>query len=733
MPGELSDRTKKPAELLWQVFGYAKFRPLQEEIIRDSLAGRDVFALLPTGAGKSLCFQLPALIRGGLTVVISPLIALMKDQVDSLRAAGVSATFLNSTLTEEDVRIRIRDLSAGLMSLLYLAPERLFMPRTLEDLKGWNVSCVAVDEAHCVSEWGHDFRPEYRQIGSLRGMLPKVPFIAVTATATTRVRSDIVEQLGLRDPATYVGGFNRPNLTYRVTPRSRGYEQILEFVKSRPNDSGIVYFGSRAGAESMAEKLVRDGVKAAAYHAGLEKGDRDRNQDRFLRDEVRVICATIAFGMGINKPNVRFVIHHDLPKNMEGYYQETGRAGRDGLPAECVLLFGAGDVARQMVFIEEKSDEQERLQAKAQLRAMVDYAECPCCRRVVLLEYFGERFDAQDCQSCDNCLAPPETFDGTLATQKLLSCVFRIRQKSGFDAGLNHVVQVLTGAETEKIREYRHHELSTYGIGKEHSREEWSSMARELIRMGLIRQAEGKYPTLEVTREGFAVLKERRTIMLSRVKRAIPARGGSSGEIECDEILFTRLRAVRKELAEAAGVPPYVVFGDATLRHMSRRYPENGDQFRQIPGVGEVKCRAYADRFTLEIREHLKTQTRILFKELDTTPSSGGTREGRRGELTTTAQETAEMFNEGRTPEQIAVARGLARSTVMGHLALAVECGLVVEMDRFFSKAQAEEMRAAFEKAGWATLSGVHSELGGRYEYDVLRLFRGAEGRARPS
>ncbi len=380
--------------LLKQYFGYTSFRPLQEEIIRDSLAGKDTFALLPTGGGKSLCFQLPALARDGLTVVVSPLIALMKDQVDALQAAGVPATFLNSSLSADEARKRLRGLHNGEYRLLYAAPERLMLSGVLSDLQRWNVKLIAVDEAHCISEWGHDFRPEYRQIASLRELFPTVPFMALTATATSRVRVDIVTHLKLREPQCYVASFNRPNLTYRVLPKNKPYDQLLDFLRARPKEGGIVYCQSRKTAERVAANLTEDGVKARPYHAGLTPKERSENQELFLRDEVRVICATIAFGMGINKPNVRFVVHYDLPKNIEGYYQETGRAGRDGLPSECVLLFSAGDVVKQTAFIEEKPDPKEQQIAREQLQQMVHYAECANCRRVELLAYFGEEFGA---------------------------------------------------------------------------------------------------------------------------------------------------------------------------------------------------------------------------------------------------------------------------------------------------------------------------------------------------
>jgi ATP-dependent DNA helicase RecQ len=711
---------------LKEVFGYASFRPLQEDIIRASLAGRDVFALLPTGGGKSLCFQLPALVRPGLTVVISPLIALMKDQVDSLTANGVAATFLNSSLTDAERSARWRGLNAREYRLLYLAPERLMVGTLIDDLRRWGVSCVAVDEAHCISEWGHDFRPEYRQLRELRSRLPEgVPFMALTATATERVREDIVTQLHLQEPGIFVASFNRPNLTYRVTPRATGYRQVLDFLRARPKDSGIIYCASRAGTESLASKLLEDGVKAAPYHAGLDPKERGRNQEAFLRDEVRVVCATIAFGMGINKPNVRFVIHHDLPKNLEGYYQETGRAGRDGLPGECLLLFSAGDVAKQNVFIDEKPDEQERARAREQLQQMVHYAEISECRRAALLDYFGEEFPETSCGACDNCLSPRATYDGTLAAQKLLSCVYRIKQRSGFSVGLNHVVAVILGGDTEKIRQWGHDQLTTYGIGKEHSRNEWGAIGRELMRLGFLRLSTGQFPTVEVTAEGFAALKDRRSITLTRPLEAPKPRAERVGEIACDELLFEKLRQLRKRLADEQGVPSYIIFGDTSLRFMARQYPATADEFRRVSGVGETKLKAYGAAFLEEITAHLRTNARQIFADDSFTAPTPTAVKKTRGELMNdTVRETLRQFRAGSSPEDVARSRGLTAGTIYGHLASALEAGEALELDRLFTEAETQTIRAAFEKAGWGTLSGAHTLLGGQVDYGRLRLFR---------
>ncbi|MDI9372411.1 MAG: DNA helicase RecQ [Verrucomicrobiota bacterium] len=602
--------------LLKQYFGFRSFRPLQEEIIRDVLAGQDVFALLPTGGGKSLCFQLPAMARPGLAVVVSPLIALMKDQVDALQASGVPATFLNSSLAAGESRARLRGLHNGEFRLLYVAPERLMLPGCLADLQRWGVNLLAIDEAHCISEWGHDFRPEYRQLAELRQLFPTVPMMALTATATARVRHDIVTLLRLREPRCYVASFNRPNLTYRVFAKHKPYDQLRKFLRERPGQSGIVYCQARKTAESVASRLEADGLKAKPYHAGLTAKERTAHQELFLQDEVRVICATIAFGMGINKPNVRFVVHYDLPKNIEGYYQETGRAGRDGLPSECVLLFSAGDVAKLVRFIDEKSDPGERNIAHEQLRQMVHYAESSGCRRSELLGYFGEPAAEANCGGCDNCLSPRATYDGTLAAQKFLSCLYRIRQRSGFEFGMNQIVEVLTGAETESIRRWGHEQLSTYGIGQEHSRAEWKAIGRELIRQGLVRQvSRDHFSVLGLTEDGLAVLKERKPVRLTRPVSAPEPKAPRAGEIACDELLFERLVRLRKQLADERALPPHILFSDVTLRQVARDYPASERALARISGMSARKLQEFGRVLLAVVAGHLETQPRQIFAE----------------------------------------------------------------------------------------------------------------------
>ena len=743
---------------LKQFFGFGSFRPLQEEIIRDALADKDVFAVLPTGGGKSLCFQLPALVRPGLTVVVSPLIALMKDQVDALQAAGVAATFLNSSLAAGESRPRLRGLHNGEFRLLYVAPERLMLSGFLEDLKTWGVNLFAIDEAHCISEWGHDFRPEYRQLSSLREIFPNVPVMALTATATERVRGDIVRQLHLKNPACYVASFNRPNLTYRVAAKSGAYEQILSFIRARKGEGGIVYCQARKTTEDVARKLSEDGIKALPYHAGLTSDERSRNQEKFLRDEVNVICATIAFGMGINKPNVRFVIHYDLPKNIEGYYQETGRAGRDGLPSECLLMFSPGDRVKQMRFIDEKPNPQERDIARAQLEQMIHYAEVATCRREFLLRYFGEKYTASDfepetgrarhsvradspfsndgahgvtrpteptnCAGCDNCLSPRATWDGTLAAQKFLSCVYRIREKSGFGVGMNHVVEVLTGADTEKVRKFGHHELSTYNIGGEHARAEWGAIGRELVRLGFLFQNAEKFNIVELTEAGRAALKVRQKITLTKPVAPTAPEQHRVGEITCDEALFEKLRTLRKLLADERAVPPYIIFSDVSLRQMARFYPSNENDFSRISGVGEKKRREFGEIFLREIAAHLQTNARQMFADDSFTEPS--TPLPRRSRLTDTVRETLHFFRQGRSVSEIARIRGVKDGTIYTHLEEAMLAGEAIDVSTLVSADAQREIAAAFKNRGAGSLGLVVESLGGKYSYGECRVVRAA-------
>ena len=586
-------------------FGFDSFRPLQEDIIGDVLAGKDVLAVLPTGAGKSLCYQLPATMRPGLALVVSPLIALMKDQVDTMEANGVPATFLNSSIDAAEAARRNAGLRRGQYRLLYVAPERLTTPAFLRQLQDWNVGLIAIDEAHCISEWGHDFRPDYRALGALRQHYPAVPMLALTATATARVRDDIAEQLSLRDPSRVVASFNRPNLTYRVEPKTRPFEILTSFLHDRPGASGIIYCQARKTTESLAARLGAIGVAAAPYHAGLDAETRVHNQDAFLSDEVRVICATIAFGMGIHKPSVRFVVHYDLPKNVEGYYQETGRAGRDGLPSDCLLLFGAQDRFRLDGFIDDIAEEREREVAREQLRQMVRYGDTSGCRRAFLLRYFGEETGTLNCGRCDNCSTPKPRVDATVAAQKLLSTAYRIVQQTGFAFGLGHVVDVLTGKETDQTQRWGHRELSTFGIGVDHRPEDWAAIGRELIELGLLREHRPQgLPVVEVTPEGLVTLRERTAVLLTQRTAAEDSPDAAPHSADYDQGLFERLRGVRREIADHRGIRPFIVFHDSILKEFARTRPASEQELAAVKGVGPAKMEAYGARFLAEIATH---------------------------------------------------------------------------------------------------------------------------------
>jgi ATP-dependent DNA helicase RecQ len=708
---------------LKSVFGYDAFRPLQGEIIEADLAGRDALAILPTGGGKSLCYQLPALQREGLTLVVSPLIALMKDQVDQLQAAGVAATFLNSSISAAESRARLEGLEAGRYKLLYVAPERLFLPDFLESLLRWKVMALAIDEAHCISEWGHDFRPEYRKLASIREHLAGIPVMALTATATERVQRDIVEQLQLKEPGIFVASFNRPNLTYRVLQKQRPRLQILDYAEANRDISGIVYCQSRRAVEDYALALKEAGHKALPYHAGLPQEERIRNQEAFIRDDVQIMCATIAFGMGINKPNVRYVVHADLPKNIESYYQETGRAGRDGLPAECVLLFSGGDVVKYQHFINEVEDANAQRVARQQLSQMADFAEYGDCRRGALLRYFGEETAVANCGSCDNCIDEREEVDVTIESQKLLSCVYRIN-KASHAMGLGHVVDVLRGSENAKIKARGHDQLSTHGIGQAQPPEYWRLLGKQLIQRGYLDLSNDGYNTVALNPQALVALREKSPILMKppQVRESKPT-ARKAGAIECDEGLFEVLRDLRKGLADAAGVPPYVVFGDVALRHMARRYPRTDAEFLSIPGVGQRKLDGYGDKFLQVIEEWLaeydpRDFPPIEFSEPDASPKLRRRKEG----LSSTARETLNLHQAGKGIDEIAGERGLGISTIETHLAGCVTEGLITDIDPFVNTTEAQQVREATLEHGTAALRPLFDAFDGQISYGKIRI-----------
>ncbi|HEU0205849.1 MAG TPA: DNA helicase RecQ [Pseudolysinimonas sp.] len=583
-------------EILHRVFGYEAFRGQQAAIVQRVIEGGDALVLMPTGGGKSLCYQIPALVRSGTGVVISPLIALMHDQVDALSAVGVRAAFLNSTQDAEERRRVEAALLAGELDLVYLAPERLKLSSTLDLLDRATISLFAIDEAHCVAQWGHDFRPDYLALSILHERWPAVPRVALTATATDQTRNEIAARLELGDAELFVSSFDRPNIQYRIEPKAQPLAQLLQLIRTEhPGEAGIVYCLSRASVEKTADALVAEGIAALPYHAGLDAATRARNQSRFLREDGVVMVATIAFGMGIDKPDVRFVAHLDLPKSVEGYYQETGRAGRDGLPSTAWLAYGLHDVVQQRRMIDEsEGDLAHRRKLSAHLDAMLALCETIECRRVQLLNYFGQ--PSRACGNCDTCLSPPESWDGTVPAQKLLSTVVRLWRERHQRFGAGHLIDILLGRETERVRSQSHAELTTFGIGTELSEQEWRGVVRQLLAQGLLGVAADGYGTLVITEASTSVLDGSRTVLLRR-ETARPTRAARSKpgvELPAEaRPLFERLREWRAGVAREQGVPAYIVFGDATLRGIALTRPSSLEQLGTISGVGEKKLESY--------------------------------------------------------------------------------------------------------------------------------------------
>ncbi|MFW5862819.1 MAG: DNA helicase RecQ [Spirochaetota bacterium] len=581
---------------LKEIFGYDTFRPNQEEIVRAILEGRHIFAVMPTGGGKSLCYQLPARVMRGTTVVISPLISLMKDQVDGAVSMGLDAAFINSSMAFDEVMEVREKLLDGQLDLLYVSPERFAMEGFISTLERAPVTHFAIDEAHCISEWGHDFRPDYLALSGIVKNFPGVPVSAFTATATRKVQDDILKKLALVTPHTVRASFDRPNLFYRVIPKDNIKKQLLSFIQNHPGESGIIYRTSRKSVEETAAFLRSHNINALPYHAGMQPSERAKSQERFIRDDAQVVVATIAFGMGIDKSNISYILHGDLPKNIEGYYQETGRAGRDGSPAECVLYFSYGDISKMRYFIDQVEDEKDRQVASTKLQQMVNLGATHACRRRTLLAYFGEEYPIENCDSCDVCEGSTDITDATTDARIVMSAIARTGQRFG----VQHIIDIVTGSDTEKIRERDHQNLKTYGAGAHQKKKYWRRVTNELLAQNCLNRTDDQYPVLQITNMGKEVLTGNTPFFITAIKERKRKREVDTSVYDID--LFEKLRTLRKKIADSEGVPAYIVFSDSTLREMCVRKPENDGQFLEVPGVGRRKLDKYGAEFMEVIR-----------------------------------------------------------------------------------------------------------------------------------
>lgn len=703
-----------PLTILQSVFGYSTFRPPQEDIINTVLSGHDAFVLMPTGGGKSLCYQIPALIFEGVTIVVSPLIALMKDQVDALRVLGVEAAFLNSSQTPDERADILERLEDGHIKLLYVSPERLLgtSDGLLSLLRRIKISLFAVDEAHCISQWGHDFRPEYAQMAILKQQFRGIPTLALTATADALTRDDIIQKLGLINPTAFVSSFNRPNIKYVIEPKRGMYERLLAYLKTHRDDAGIVYVLARDRAETLAAKLAADGFKAKPYHAGLPSTTRQRTHEQFLRDQVQIVVATIAFGMGINKPNVRFVIHADLPKNIEGYYQETGRAGRDGLPSDAILYYSSGDVTKLASFAEIDGNAEQSFILKEKLKKMAALCESATCRRRSILTYFGESAPLQ-CDNCDICISPRELFDATILSQKALSAVARLESRFG----MSYVIDILRGSQSEKIASH-HKALPTFGVGRDTSQNAWRHYIRQLIERGFLAQTPGKYPLLTLTSRSRSVLANLEKVELSKLPSSHETNAKTVlSDIPYEQDLFNELKILRRTIAEQENVPPYIIFSDVTIREMSTYLPQSLDEIRKINGVGDLKCTRYGTQFLTMIKKYCEERglaSKINEKQM------GRTRTPKTELDSDTKAQTLKLFQSGKSIEYIARQRNLATTTIENHLGFYIASGILKVTDIVNSEKLAI-IEQTIRSKGTYPLSNLKEILGQTYSYSEIK------------
>ncbi|MDR3628506.1 MAG: DNA helicase RecQ [Ignavibacteriaceae bacterium] len=713
-------------QILKDIFGYDSFRPLQMEVIQNVLHKKDTLVVMPTGGGKSICYQIPALIFEGLTIVVSPLISLMKDQVEQLRQLGVNTALLNSSLSAEVYRNNFESVKNKKAKLLYVAPESLLKDDIINLLKSITVDCITVDEAHCISEWGHDFRKEYRQLGRFRKIFPSAACMGLTATATPRVQDDIVKNLNMSEPKRFLASFNRENLFLQVVPKQEPFQQTVEFLKDHPNQSGIIYCFSRKQVDNLHEDLSDLGYSTKPYHAGLSDEERSRNQDLFIKDEVQIIIATIAFGMGINKSNVRFVIHYDLPKNIESYYQEIGRSGRDGLRSDCLLLFSYADIAKINYFIDQKEDDVERMSAKAHLAAMVKYAESEICRRHPLINYFGEPYDTFDCGMCDNCLAEEkELIDITVPAQKILSTV----KRTGEVFGMNYLIDVLTGNDTDRILSNGHQNLTVFGIGKEYTKKQWQNLANQLVRKELlIRNLE--FGSIKLTERASGVLFKNQKVLGTIKEPEIASKKSKRAEQQAyDAELFELLRRRRKELAEDQGIPPYIIFSDKALAQMASDYPQSEDDLLKISGVGINKLERYGNTFLSIIKKYCARKNITGGFNKNQNMITGRRRSRNNSSQILKHIIVGESYNYGASIKELAEEHGIKTQTIVTHIARYAGEGHEVRIDGLMEQLSLPEKEHikvfhAFKEEGILTIKTIFDKFNGEISYEDLHILK---------